>query len=159
MRGLRCIKQSMGRKKFLCVSAFLALKELFLGFFCYIILSSLHLITYVFQFYFVLNLYSQHSKNQNYLQFSSTVYFYSLETGFPHSRLARDLQKWQDKTLKLSLFFFFCLPPVFLPVVGLTERWWSLLQWRSPAMLLLGRHCSCGCIQRYYWLYVVYLQF
>ena len=37
------------------------------------------------------------------------------------------------------LLFFFCLPPGFLPVVGPTERWWSLWHLAQPCCVALGR--------------------
>ena len=44
-------------------------------------------------------------------------------------------------------FFFFCLSPEFLPVVGLTERWWSLRHLAQPCCVALGRALLCGFIQ------------
>ena len=52
------------------------------------------------------------------------------------------------KPLKLQyLGVFSCLPPGFLPVVGPTERWWSLLHLVQPCYVALGQALICGCIQ------------
>ena len=44
-------------------------------------------------------------------------------------------------------FFGICLPPGFLPVLGMTEQWCCLWHLVQPCYVALGRALICACIQ------------